>query len=667
MAGRLREDRRVGRAAAAPGAAAAAVEDRQLEPALPCDRGERLLGAIDRPLGREVAAVLAGVGVADHQLEPSAARGDALGVALVVEQRLDGRGRALEIGDRLEERHDGERLVAQLEHREHVLRALGRRDDHRVKRMGAVAGARFGDRGEDLAGPLARRAQLAGVEADVELGQMEAEELDPPLDSGEPSGGDAVAAVGLEAAAEHREVGEQLGGGRVGVVPEAPAHERQLAAVGLALVGAPELGERLRMLAFVARDRLLELGRVLDERPARGERDLELAHVGLVAGERGLARSLEGEQDRLTVHRRVAVEVAADPASEMERQRCVGQEAAVVGEHALTCVEEALLEEPQPVADLVHHLRAHGADLVGLPEDRDLLRELRLELVALVRAQRGLVEPREQRRDAGLGAQQRAPARLGRMRGQDELERELREAPRALLGGHRGELLEGLPERLARRVLLAVVLAPPAQPVVLLGGVRELEVDAEGPQHPRLALGGERTHGLAHERRVAELTRAPGRGPDRLLGGEERLALLLDEHRPEQRPEQAHVAPQQAVGLFVAAGVSHRAPIFAAGPAHPRREATVSIRGEPNLRICCRRRRRARSCWARRSRLPMTDSSSPHLSAPSLAGMEAHARRERSRRAVSIALWAFVIGNGVGVIWLWGSAARTGSPTTGTA
>ena len=53
----------------------------------------------------------------------------------------------------------------------------------------------------------------------------------------------------------------------------------------------------------------------------------ELADVGAVAGERGFPRALEREQDRVAVHRRVAVEVAADPAAEMERRgrrRAVG-------------------------------------------------------------------------------------------------------------------------------------------------------------------------------------------------------------------------------------------------------------------------------------------------------------------------------------------------------
>ena len=63
------------------------------------------------------------------------------------------------------------------------------------------------------------------------------------------------------------------------------------------------------------------------------------------------------------------------------------------------------------------------------------------------------------------------------------------------------------PRRAARRLRRAIravprsslgVLAPAAQPVVLLGGVGELEVQAEGAQHATLVVGRERPDGLAH-------------------------------------------------------------------------------------------------------------------------------------------------------------------------
>ena len=66
---RLGEDRRVRRATATPGAAAAAVEHRQLDAALTREPRELLLRAEDLPLGGDDSAVLARVRVADHHLE----------------------------------------------------------------------------------------------------------------------------------------------------------------------------------------------------------------------------------------------------------------------------------------------------------------------------------------------------------------------------------------------------------------------------------------------------------------------------------------------------------------------------------------------------------------------------------------------------------------------
>jgi hypothetical protein len=59
MAGRLRHDRGMRGSAAAAGTAAAAVEDRQFDAAFRGESGESLLSAVDLPIGREIAAVLA--------------------------------------------------------------------------------------------------------------------------------------------------------------------------------------------------------------------------------------------------------------------------------------------------------------------------------------------------------------------------------------------------------------------------------------------------------------------------------------------------------------------------------------------------------------------------------------------------------------------------------
>ena len=114
-----------------------------------------------------------------------------------------------------------------------------------------------------------------------------------------------------------------------------------------------------------------------------------------------------------------------------------GNAAPVVAEQPLARVEQALLEEPEPVADLVDDARAAAAHLVGLPEDRDLLGERVLDLASLARAQHRVVEPVEQLGDSDVGDQERAPRRLGRVRREDELERDFGEAAAQLLVRHR--------------------------------------------------------------------------------------------------------------------------------------------------------------------------------------------------------------------------------------
>jgi hypothetical protein len=132
LARRLRQDRRVRRAAAAPGASATAVEDRQLDPAFARDLGERLLSAEDLPLRCEVAAVLARVGVADHHLGTPIG-----GEARVVEERGQDGGRGAKVLDRLEERHGPQRRLGQFERTQDVRGRGGRRDDQRVGRVAA--------------------------------------------------------------------------------------------------------------------------------------------------------------------------------------------------------------------------------------------------------------------------------------------------------------------------------------------------------------------------------------------------------------------------------------------------------------------------------------------------------------------------------------------------
>ena len=106
--GRLGADGAAGRPAAAGHAAAAPVEERQADAVVPADAGDSLLRPVERPVGREVSAVLVAVGVPDHD-RLLAAAGRQVGAVGLQREELGQHGRRLvEIVERLEERRHRE-------------------------------------------------------------------------------------------------------------------------------------------------------------------------------------------------------------------------------------------------------------------------------------------------------------------------------------------------------------------------------------------------------------------------------------------------------------------------------------------------------------------------------------------------------------------------------
>src|SRR5207302_7403781 len=117
-----------------------------------------------------------------------------------------------------------------------------------------------------------------------------------------------------------------------------------------------------------------------------------------------------------------------------------------------------------------------------------------------------------------------------------------------LFGRHLLQALERLGERLAWRSRLGCVLPAAAQAVMLLGDVRQLEVQRERAQDFRLVSRRERAYGGTDGADVARAARVAGEQPDPLLGLEDVAALLLDQHRAQGGSEQADVAPEWGVG-----------------------------------------------------------------------------------------------------------------------
>ena len=106
----------------------------------------------------------------------------------------------------------------------------------------------------------------------------------------------------------------------------------------------------------------------IHERVRDADRAGELAHLVAVAPKRERAGATEGVGDLVRSRVRVAILVAADPRAELEGKRVEpGQLLIEQRDEVCRDVEQARLEEPQSLADLVVDARADRAHLVGLP------------------------------------------------------------------------------------------------------------------------------------------------------------------------------------------------------------------------------------------------------------------------------------------------------------
>ncbi len=380
------------------------------------------------------------------------------------------------------------------------------------------------------------------MQSDVEFREVEAEDLDHPLERGNAPVGDAAPAVLREAAADQAQIVQELLGLRVAVVPEPPPHEGELPAVRLELVACSDLGGVGRQLGLVARERLVELGQHVDERSCRGDLDGQRAHLRAVALECNGTGALERLGDRGRPRRRVAVHVAADPRPENEWWRRVGNPLTPLAEQLRGRGEQAVLEEPEAVPDLVRDPQAVVPHFVGLPEQCHLLGDPLLDLVQLRREEPRVVEPVELLRDADMCEQHGAPRRLGRVRGEHEPDR--RPAGRSKVGV--GEEPEGVLERLTDDPAVACILPPSAQAMQLLREVRELEIEPKRAQDECLLVRGKRGVDVGDD---PFAPRALCAQPDLLDVLEQLRPFLLDEHLAQDRPEQPDVPAQRSRGV----------------------------------------------------------------------------------------------------------------------
>ncbi len=418
---------------------------------------------------------------------------------------------------------------------------------------------------------LAERVVVGvGVLADVHRRQVQAEGgegADGPLEA---PVGDEPAAVGAQRVLDELEVGEELGGAQVvaallvrGALGEALAGVEELLpdaggleAVGLlgveALVAGADLGEQLEVPleggeellggAAVADGVGQGAAQVVDELDGVGDAVLVLQyqHVpGDVGGDVG-----------------VAVAVAADPGAEGQRAGGGGQgdaDAVELGGEVLEDVADGvrveLVEVVDGVAGLVGGLGAGHPQLVGLPQQVDVLGEAQVGAAPVARAGDGGVE---QLGDAAELVEDAASGGLGGVGGEDGAYAQVLDGLPEVLGVGVLQLVGGAGEDRALGVALGLQLAAA---VHLLGDVGQVEVGGEGPYEPG---GGLRVGGA--QQRGGGVPVRTGQGAHALDEVEELLTLLADQRLTEEVAETADVGAQGGVGLVdtVLVGTAHR-------------------------------------------------------------------------------------------------------------
>ncbi len=198
------------------------------------------------------------------------------------------------------------------------------------------------------------------------------------------------------------------------------------------------------------------------------------------------------------------------------------------------------------------------AHFVGLPRGGDLAAQLVLGFAALGDGEVGAVALREELADAGVFLEERAAHHFGRMRGEHELDPQRGDALEELLPsealleqpGHDFVERAGLRPRLG----VALVVAPAAHAVVLLGDVGEAEKVRKRARDRQGLRGGKGGQQLGEPVKVLRVAGAAtfSKRPHALDQFEELGPGLRAQRLPEQVAQQVNVI---AKGLV--SGVGH--------------------------------------------------------------------------------------------------------------
>ena len=327
---------------------------------------ELLLRAVDLPLRGQEAAVLAGVGVADHHLEPLA-RAAGRGAP-----RTSDAGTA-QVVDRLEQRHDRRRSSPA---------SRGERLGERARRPPSASSRRSA--GRSHAGPRragappprehrrgARRDRRAavGVEAKVELRDVEPETSSRRAQRGEPAVRDARAAGGRAGSARRRRA-RRAARRPSGSRRRRAAPRSRSAGGGTARSGCGPAGRSTAADAGVGVDERRSTS-PHDAASARTSRAKQVPDRSADRARRPRAPSpapafgLPSRSPPIQLPKR-----SGDAGPSRSRQPRRGPGAAS---------QRLCSRNQSALADLVDDARPLRAHLVGLPEERDLLAEAPLD------------------------------------------------------------------------------------------------------------------------------------------------------------------------------------------------------------------------------------------------------------------------------------------------
>ncbi|MCY1404607.1 hypothetical protein D9M71_198200 [compost metagenome] len=256
----------------------------------------------------------------------------------------------------------------------------------------------------------------------------------------------------------------------------------------------------------------------------------------------------------------IAVAVAAHPGGEADRRRTQRQAlAGVLPEALVDLAEEVRQRLPERVLDdgeapfrLVHRARPAAADFLGVPGLGDQLAQARLHPPAFLGQQVGVVLGRQLRGDGVVFLDQRAARHFGGMRGEHQLDLQPGD-----LGGQLSGLVPGLAQ--ARQQFgehpvlegLRLVGLAPADAVVLLGDIGEVEELVERPRHRQQFVLGQAVQGRGELPRAFRRAAPGGLGAlaDQLDLVEEARAILVADGLAEQLAQLVHVLAQPGIDI----------------------------------------------------------------------------------------------------------------------